>query len=108
VVAALRLLVVIDEFYSVWRALFIAIHNGCVTSICDIQSLTTTPLSCRNRPRGHHSINFCYSRSIIQAASLHPATVGPRAASGVGPLRDRKPPSNRELETRFFGRSQSN
>jgi hypothetical protein len=67
VVAALRLLVVIDEFYSVWRALFIAIHNGCVTSIRDIQSLTTTPLSCRNRPRGHHSINVCYSRSIIQS-----------------------------------------
>ena len=28
---------------------------------------------------------------------------GPRAASGVGPLRDRKPPSNRELATPFLG-----
>jgi hypothetical protein len=32
VVAALRLVVVINEFYSVWRALFIAIQNGCVMS----------------------------------------------------------------------------
>jgi hypothetical protein len=34
VVAGLLLLVVIVlEFYSVWRALLIAIHNGCFTSI---------------------------------------------------------------------------
>jgi hypothetical protein len=30
------LVVIVLEFYSVWRALLIAIHNGCFTSIRDI------------------------------------------------------------------------
>jgi hypothetical protein len=36
----------------------------------------------------------------------HPSAFGhcwTRAATGLGPLRDRKPPSNRELETPFLG-----
>jgi hypothetical protein len=78
VVAALLLLVVIVEFYSVWRALFIAIHNGCVTSIRDIQSLTT---------RQESTVCSSFNQRPLFALDHPKPPVFIRPASGIsGPL----------------------